>query len=162
MIEGVDEMNKKKLLNERGVSLVEVIAAIAILSIILISIVSLLPQMGLKNNQNEDKQVAVNLASKELAYWQGQLGSASTFNSLVTPGATFPFITSDDTLTYDVDTITITTAKSKSMTSKYNTVIKIKRTPDLASSPKKANQISILIYKNNTILVTEIHGYIIY
>ena len=155
-------MDKKKLLNEHGITLVEVIAAIVILSIILISIISLLPQMGLKNNQNEDKQVAINLAAKELAYWQGQLGITSTFNSLVTPGTTFPFMTSGDTLTYDANTITITTTTTKSMTSKYNSVIKIKRTEDLASSPKKANQISVLIYKNNTILVTEIYGYIIY
>ena len=155
-------MDKKKLINEQGITLVEVIASIVILSIILISLISLLPQMGLKNNQNEDKQVAINLAAKELAYWQGQLGSTTTFNSLVTPGTTFPFMTSSDTLTYDANTITIKTATTKSMTSKYNTIVKIKRTEDLASSPKKANQISVLLYKNNTILVTEIYGYIIY
>lgn len=68
LTEGVDEMTPKKVLNERGISLVEVVASIVILAIILISIVNLLPQMGLKNNQNEDKQVAVNSASKELAY----------------------------------------------------------------------------------------------
>ena len=155
-------MDKKKLKNEQGITLIEVIASIVILTVILVSIISLLPQMGLKNNQNEDKQEAINLAAKELAYWQGQLGSTSTFISLVTPGTTFPFMSSGDTLTYDTNTITITTTTTKSMPSKYNTVIKIKRKEDLASSPKKANQISVLLYKNNTILVTEIYGYIIY
>lgn len=155
-------MDKKKLLNEHGISLVEVIAAIVILSIILMSIISLLPQMGLKNNQNEDKQTAVNLAALELEYWQSELGNDITFNSLTSPGKTFSFIDSADSLSFDANTITIKTAKTKSMPSKYSTIVYISRAPDLNTSPNKANQISIFIYKDNTILVTETHGYIIY
>jgi len=162
LIEGVDEMTPKKILNERGISLVEVVASIVILAIILISIVNLLPQMGLKNNQNEDKQVAVNLASKELAYWQSTL--KDDFNSLLAnPNATFSFIKSGDTLTSDSNTITIfTTTTTKSMTSKYHSKIIITKKPDLNSLPTKANQISIFIYKNNNILVTENYGYVFY
>ncbi|MEY9975830.1 hypothetical protein [Lysinibacillus sp. RC79] len=161
LTEGVDEMTPKKVLNERGISLVEVVASIVILAIILISIVNFLPQMGKKNNQNEDKQVAVNLASKELSYWQSTL--QGDFNSLLAnPDATFSFIESGDTLTYDSDTITISTATTKSMTSKYHTKIIVSRTPDLNSLPTKANQIGVFIYKNNNILVTEIYGYIFY
>jgi len=161
LIEGVDEMTPKKILNERGISLVEVVASIVILAIILISIVNLLPQMGLKNNQNEDKQVAVNLASKELAYWQSTL--KDDFNSLLAnPNATFSFIKSGDTLTSDSNTITIFTTTTKSMTSKYHSKIIITKKPDLNSLPTKANQISIFIYKNNNILVTENYGYVFY
>lgn len=158
-------MNNKILLNERGVSLVEVIASIVLLAIILISLVSFFPQMGLKNNQNEDKQEAVNLASKELAFWKGVLESPNSFSSLLAnPSGSFPFIASGDTIKDDPNTktITIKTPTTKSMTSKYNTEIKIARAEDLKSLPTKANQISVLIYKNNTILVTEIHGYVFY
>ncbi|MFG5995025.1 prepilin-type N-terminal cleavage/methylation domain-containing protein, partial [Salmonella enterica] len=63
-------MSPKKVFNERGISLIEVVASIVLLAIIMVSVINLLPQMGKKNNQNEDKQIAVNLASKELAYWQ--------------------------------------------------------------------------------------------
>lgn len=161
LTEGVDEMNPQKVLNERGLTLIEVVASIVLLAIILVSIVTLLPQMGFKNNQNEDKQVAVNLASKELDYWQSTL--TSEFNDLLAnPGATFSFIETGDTLTSDSDTITIATATTKSMSSKYHTKIIITRTPDLNSLPTKANQISVFIYKNNNILVTEIYGYIFY
>ncbi|MEB2302763.1 type II secretion system GspH family protein [Lysinibacillus xylanilyticus] len=154
-------MTPQKILNERGISLVEVVASIVILAILLISIVNLLPQMGLKNNQNEDKQVSINLASKELAYWQSIL--KSDFNSLLAnPDATYSFIESGDALTYDNANITITTTSTKSMASKYHTKIIIKRTPDLHSLPTKANQICIFIYKNNNILVTENYGYVFY
>ncbi|MCS1391339.1 type II secretion system protein [Lysinibacillus boronitolerans] len=153
-------MSHKKVLNERGISLIEVVASIVLLAIILVSIINLLPQMGKKNNQNEDKQIAVNLASKELAYWQSAL--QSDFNTLLAnPNGTFSFIKPDDKLTYDNDTITITTT-TKSAPSKYKTEIKITRKPDLKTSPTKANQISIFIYKNSNILVTEIYGYVFY
>lgn len=155
-------MSPKKVLNERGISLIEVVASIVLLAIILVSVINLLPQMGKKNNQNEDKQIAVNLASKELAYWQSAL--KSDFNTLLAnPNATFSFIESGDKLTYDGDdTITIKTSNTRSMSSKYNTEIKITKTPDLDSQPTKANQISIFIYKNNNILVAETYGYVFY
>ncbi|MFJ7730311.1 prepilin-type N-terminal cleavage/methylation domain-containing protein [Lysinibacillus sp. NPDC097231] len=154
-------MNQKKLLNERGMSLVEVVVAIALLAIILVSVINLLPQMGLKSKQNEDKQVAVNLASKELAYWQSVLKDDFTA-LLANPDDTFSFVESGDILTDDGDTIMIRTATTKSMSSKYTTEIKITKTPDLDTLPTKANQISVFIYKNNSILVTEIYGYVFY
>lgn len=155
-------MSPKKVLNERGISLIEVVASIVLLAIILVSVINLLPQMGKKNNQNEDKQIAVNLASKELAYWQSAL--KNDFNTmLANPNGTFSFIKSGDQLTYDGDdTISIKTSNTRSMSSKYYTEIKITKTPDLDSQPTKANQISIFIYKNNNILVAETYGYVFY
>lgn len=161
MREGFDDMGRKKLLNEHGVSLIEAIASIVILGIILISFISLLPQMGMKNNQNEDKQSAVYIASKEMDYWKKKL--TSDFSTLlVKPDTTFTLLESGDKLTYDANSISITTLTTKSTTTKYNTEIKIARTPDLNSLPIRANQISVIIYKNNNILVTEIYDYIFY
>ncbi|KOY82808.1 hypothetical protein I6G82_12610 [Lysinibacillus macroides] len=154
-------MKPKKLLNEHGISLVEVVAAIVLLTIILVSVINLLPQMGLKSKQNEDKQVAINLVSKELDHWQSTL-EGNIANLLANPDGTFSFLDAGDTLTHDANTITIQTATTKSMPSNYTTEIQIEITPDLNTSPKKANQISVFIYKNNSILVTENYGYVFY
>lgn len=142
-------------------SLVEVVAAIVLLAIILVSVINLLPQIGLKSKQNEDKQVAVNLVTKELDWWQSTLEGELT-NLLANPDGTFSFIEPSDTLINDGNTITIQTATTKSMTSKYTTEVKIMKIPDLDTSPKKANQIGVFIYKNNSILVTENYGYVFY
>jgi prepilin-type N-terminal cleavage/methylation domain-containing protein len=58
--------------DEKGVTLVEVIAAMALLSIILISIMGIFPQMGFINKQNEDKSQAVNSAKQILNEWKSE------------------------------------------------------------------------------------------
>jgi prepilin-type N-terminal cleavage/methylation domain-containing protein len=58
--------------NEKGVTLVEVIAAMALLSIILISMMGIFPQMGFINKQNEDKSQAINSAKQILNEWKSE------------------------------------------------------------------------------------------
>jgi prepilin-type N-terminal cleavage/methylation domain-containing protein len=70
--------------NEKGVTLVEVIAAMALLSIILIGIMSIFPQMGFINKQNVDKSQAVNSAKQILNEWKSEdtVNGAIVINAL--------------------------------------------------------------------------------
>ncbi|MCM3587655.1 prepilin-type N-terminal cleavage/methylation domain-containing protein [Mesobacillus maritimus] len=60
----------KAVNNERGVTLVEVLAAMAILSIILVSVMNIFPQMGMMNTVNEDKAQGISSAKELLLEWQ--------------------------------------------------------------------------------------------
>jgi prepilin-type N-terminal cleavage/methylation domain-containing protein len=55
--------------NEKGLTLVEILAAITILSIIVVSILSFFPQVGMMNQQNDVKTKGINVAKKILAQW---------------------------------------------------------------------------------------------
>ncbi|MGR3765906.1 PulJ/GspJ family protein [Rossellomorea sp. NS-SX7] len=55
--------------NEKGLTLVEILAATSILSIIVVSILSFFPQVGMMNQQNDDKTKGINVAKKILAEW---------------------------------------------------------------------------------------------
>jgi prepilin-type N-terminal cleavage/methylation domain-containing protein len=60
----------KTIRNEKGITLIEVLAAMAILSIILISIMNFFPQMGMINNHNKEKTQAINTAKLLLNEWK--------------------------------------------------------------------------------------------
>jgi prepilin-type N-terminal cleavage/methylation domain-containing protein len=77
----------KYIKNEKGVTLIEVLAAIVILSIILGSIMNFFPQMGLINKINGDKAQAVNTAKKVLIELQG---SSEVKNYLDNPSTIEP------------------------------------------------------------------------
>lgn len=149
---------------EIGISLIEVLASLVILSFILISFLNFFPHMGQKNLQNDYKQSAINIAKMELSYWKEKLENSSDFNSFKTnpTGASYSFITSEDNVTYDSDTILIKTNKTKSTRSNFFVEVAIHKNSDLPSKPKKAYQIHIKIYKANDILVSETYGYIFY
>jgi Prokaryotic N-terminal methylation motif len=57
------------LKDEKGITLVEILASITLLSIILVSIITFFPQVGMNNKHNEEKIQAINLAKKILAVW---------------------------------------------------------------------------------------------
>jgi len=156
-------LNLKITNNEKGISLVEVLASIVILTIILASILNFFPQMGQKNIQNENKQSAINLAKIELDKWKTNIESSSDFNTfLVNPTLhSYSFINSDDTVTYNSGSKSIT-IQTKSTNPKFNVVVVISTESDLASTPKKAYQIQVKIYKGNNILVSQTYGYIFY
>lgn len=61
---------KKQFQNERGMTLIEILAAITILSIIFISFMLLFPQMTSFNSRTETKLITMNLAKQELAQIQ--------------------------------------------------------------------------------------------
>lgn len=58
--------------NEKGLSLVEVLAAVVILSIIFVGIMSIFPQMTLFNSKTEAKLETMNLARQEISLITGE------------------------------------------------------------------------------------------
>ncbi|MDP4156096.1 MAG: prepilin-type N-terminal cleavage/methylation domain-containing protein [Bacillota bacterium] len=60
--------------NDRGVTLVEILAAVVILAIVLGSIMNFFPQLGFLNGQNQEKAQAVSTAKQILIEWQNDNG----------------------------------------------------------------------------------------
>lgn len=61
-------------MNDRGLTLVEILAAVVILGILFIGIMSIFPQMTLFNAKTETKLDTMNLARQEMAYISGEAG----------------------------------------------------------------------------------------
>jgi len=59
------------LKNDRGMTLVEVLAALAILGIVFVGFMTIFPQMNNVNNRTETKLVTMNIAKQELAKLKG-------------------------------------------------------------------------------------------
>lgn len=140
--------------NEKGLTLIEVLASLVILSIIFLSILRLFPQMGLMNKVNEDKTQAINTAKQLLIDWQNSVGVQDYLEDQTT-GSLPGFVKSEGDYYY------CTTTEGK-----FTANIKIKRTSELTSaataSPFKVHYIEIqLLNKRNTV-VSEIYGYIRY
>jgi len=57
--------------NERGFTLVEILASLTILGIVFISFMTIFPQMSNFNAKTEAKLETLNLAKKELLVWKG-------------------------------------------------------------------------------------------
>ncbi len=64
----------KLVRNEKGVTLIEILAAVVILSIILVSLMNFFPQMGFINKLNGEKSQAINTAKQVLIDWQNDNG----------------------------------------------------------------------------------------
>ena len=62
----------RRLEQEEGLTLIEVLASMVILSIVLFSIMAIFPQMGLSNQKVETKIEGVQLARDVLIEWQEQ------------------------------------------------------------------------------------------
>ncbi|MCQ6273511.1 prepilin-type N-terminal cleavage/methylation domain-containing protein [Bacillus sp. V3B] len=148
--------------NQKGVTLLEVLLSIVILTIILVSIMNLLPQMGFMNKQNEDKQQAINLAKKELIYWQGTLESSNFTSFKGNPEQDYPFIEEDDIISTNIDTIIIETDTTGPANSIFNVEVIIQKDSDLDSEPIKAYPLHIKLFKNKGTLVSETYGYVFY
>ncbi|ANU23606.1 type IV pilus modification PilV family protein [Planococcus donghaensis] len=70
--------------NEKGMSLVEVLAAVVILSIIFVGIMTIFPQMTLFNSKTETKLDTMNLARQEISLVSGEsawIGKRNSSNS---------------------------------------------------------------------------------
>lgn len=63
----------KYIKNEKGVTLVEVLAAVVILTIIMGSIMNFFPQIATVNKENGDKSQAINTARYVLNKWQNDV-----------------------------------------------------------------------------------------
>lgn len=67
--------------NEKGLSLVEVLAAVVILSIVFVGIMTIFPQMTLFNNKTETKLDTMNLARQEISLILGESAWVGKRNS---------------------------------------------------------------------------------
>jgi len=154
---------QNKLLDESGISLIEVIASIVILTIILISFLSIFPQMGLTNKYNDDKQDAFNLVQKELNYWKNTFEGINDFSSFLSnPVEKYTDIDSEGKVTEDSNSITIKRDSTKTSTSSFKEIINISKIPNLNSTPKKAVQIHVKLLNKNNSVISEIYGFIFY
>ena len=81
----------EKARNEKGLTLVEVLAAVVILSIVFVGIMTIFPQMTLFNNKTEAKLDTMNLARQEMASillaskWEKVLVSSATDATALEP-----------------------------------------------------------------------------
>lgn len=140
--------------NQKGLTLIEVIASIAILSIILLSFMKFFPQMGLLNNKNEEKQLAINEAKSQLVEWQKKqpIQDALKTNTLATlAGCNNPTETIDGIL-YNV---------CISQSGNFDVIVKIAQTSDIATEPYKLHKMEVIISKDSKEL-TKTYGYISY
>ena len=69
-----------KLRNEKGFTLVEILAALTILGIVFISFMTIFPQMSNMNERTETKLITMNLAKKELRELKNNPGKLSPDN----------------------------------------------------------------------------------
>lgn len=63
-------MVKRKLANQKGLTLMEILAAIVIITLIILFLGNLLPLMARTNEVNEKKIEAIHLANEQLIAWQ--------------------------------------------------------------------------------------------
>ena len=93
-------------MNDKGLSLVEVLAAVVILGILFVGIMSIFPQMTLFNAKTETKLDTMNLARQEMAevvaadHWKKQLVS-----SAITPNTGKPDYLAETTIIGKMETL---------------------------------------------------------
>lgn len=139
--------------DEKGVTLIEVLAAIVILSIVLVSIMNFFPQMGLLNKINGNKAQAINTAKQELIKWQNDVNVQNFLKG-----------DSSASLPAPVDHVQDNYYYFKYKIEGFDVSIRIKNItdfpPDEPNNPKDVRFIQVQLLKNNSI-VSETYGYII-
>lgn len=136
------------LKDEKGITLVEILASITLLSIILVSIITFFPQVGMNNKHNEEKIQAINLAKKVLAHWTDDAGNeVSTFikGSGSTPG---PY-------DYEIEPDDLDHFYFKKELEGFNVVVKLAKD----TGEDRPYPVTIQIGKSGKVL-TETYGYI--
>jgi prepilin-type N-terminal cleavage/methylation domain-containing protein len=147
----------KVVQNNKGVTLIEVLAAMAILSIILVSIMNIFPQMGMLNKQNEEKSQGINTAKQLLIEWSNkdEIKNALKLDDQVSRVWPAGYVQENEA-TRDYYLF--------ELTEPVKAVIKINKTPDLNQSGEErqyqAHQIKVEIKNNRDIIVSETYGYV--
>lgn len=141
----------KRIQNERGLTLLEVLLSIVILTIVLVSVMKFFPQMGMMNKQNEEKLVSVNLMKKVLHDWQHKSDVKKLLNGEISADSITQFKEEKD------DYYLFEQTKDN-----FRVEIFIQRNSDLESEPTKAHQINIRFFDDNNIKTAETFGYFFY
>jgi prepilin-type N-terminal cleavage/methylation domain-containing protein len=151
----------KYIKNEKGVTLIEVLAAVVILTIILGSTMNFFPQMGLINKTNADKSQAINTAKQVLVKWQ----SADSVQSFILAGGSGD-LSALGTKQPDVTLSDGSYYYFQSSEENFDVNIYIKKALDLGniSDPKstKASLIKVQVLNTKGTVITDTYGYIIF
>ncbi|WP_147532523.1 hypothetical protein [Bacillus marasmi] len=142
------------VLNQDGISLLEVLISISILILILISIMNIFPQMGFLNQQNETKLQGINTAKQILVEWQEDTEVINYLSN--------PIMYSKPAYLEEKDTYYI----SEATRDDEKVVVKIAKDSDLDASiaksgPTKVHQIHVQLKNNKNVLVGESFGYLV-
>jgi prepilin-type N-terminal cleavage/methylation domain-containing protein len=135
--------------NEKGVTLVELLAAMMILSVILLSIVQFFPQIGRMNQHNDVKTKGLNLAKEVLVQWTH---SEKVISFLDNPDDAPP---PSGYQTTDEDHHVF-----KTKVNGFDVLIKINKHSNLKSTPSEAHFIFIELIDHEGKQVSEIYGYV--
>jgi Tfp pilus assembly protein PilE len=135
--------------NEKGITLVEILAAITILSVILLSIVQFFPQIERMNQHNDVKTKGMNLAKEVLAQWTH---SEKVISFLDNPDDAPP---PSGYQTTDEDHHVF-----KTKVNGFDVLIKINKHSDLKSTPSEAHYMFIELIDHEGKHVSEIYGYV--
>jgi type II secretory pathway pseudopilin PulG len=161
-------MNKLKLNNEKGITLVEILASVTILSIILISLMGFFTQMGMMNKNNGDKTQAINTAKQVLLEWKdsstlkNKLANANP-SSVLSPEVEINSVKynfSEDSTFFKFESTNTSTKLS----------IKVKKTPEVpnnpsspyySTSPYKLHYIHVMVQNEKKNQISETYGFIV-
>ncbi len=154
---GRELINMKIIKNENGLTLIEVLLSIVILSMILLTTMGFFPQMGLMNNQNNDKARAINIAKEILINWQE---SSDVKWFLVKTDQVTGFISTDPKITYNNFTYDANYYYFETTKDIYKVKIKIKKFPDTSSRLSSVNSIVVQLLNKKGNVVSETFGYV--
>jgi type II secretory pathway pseudopilin PulG len=148
----------KFIRNEKGITLIEVLVSIVLLSITFLSVMSFFPQMGLMNNQNQDKARAINLAKEVLINWQD---SSDVKWFLVKTDQVTGFTSTEPKVVYTRFYFDVNYYYFESTKDKYDVLIRINRYPETSSRLSSINSIVVqLLDKKKRHVVSETFGYV--
>jgi prepilin-type N-terminal cleavage/methylation domain-containing protein len=136
--------------DEKGFTLLEVLISIVLLSVIFLSIMNFFPQMGLINQENENKTKAINTAQAVLVEWEHNDDVTTKLKNNINSTAIPGYYKSDSNYYY-----------YKTVKDNFNVIIKIKMDSDLVSAPIKTRLIKIQVLNKRNNVVGETFGYII-
>lgn len=145
----------KRLRNENGVTLIEVLVAMTILAIILISIMMIFPQMGMMNKFNIDKTQAMNSAKEILVKWS-ESSTVQTFLDNQNPEIVKSVF---DVTEYKIDEVEgyyyfVSTRDP------YKVIISIKIDPSNESKTISLHTITVQLLDKQGKEITKTYGYI--
>jgi prepilin-type N-terminal cleavage/methylation domain-containing protein len=137
------------LQNEKGITLVEILAAMTILSIILLSIAHFFPQVGWLNQQNDMKTNGINEVKEVLMDWKE---SEQVVRFLSNNNATVPEGYLGEEKGYHI---------FRTTRDSFSVHIKIKEESDLNSNPSGAHYIHVELFDEKGTSVSETYGYVL-
>ncbi|WP_175990186.1 prepilin-type N-terminal cleavage/methylation domain-containing protein [Bacillus sp. Marseille-Q1617] len=140
------------VVNEKGVTLIEILAAVTILSIILVSIFRLFPQVGMMNQQNELKIKGMHMAKGVLVEWSDR-SDVRSFLLDEDTGSSPEGFQAAESATEDYYLFIIEE-------SSFEKHIKINKLPSLENGAGKTYLIQVELLDKRGTLVSKTFGYI--